>query len=127
MATDKNDHQNGNECDGKNGGEGHGECFCPGERARVFLSTREGGTSCPPALREEKQAERDEDDQERKENRRAYLLRPANENGFPIFVRNFGARLGCRCHTLRQVAIAVFNHDDGGVDKDTNGERQTAE
>ncbi len=30
-------------------------------------------------------------------------------------------------HALRQVAVAVFHHDDGGVDQDTNGERQTAE
>ena len=62
-----------------------------------------------------------------KEDRRANLFRAAHQNASssPSSVTLLPMR--CSRHALRQVAVAVFHHDDGGIDQDADGQRQSAQ
>src|ERR1700757_3353029 len=117
-TADENKHEGRNEGDRQNGGERHGKRLGPGKGTKhsSFLS-----------FEEENGQERNKNDEKGEKDGRTNLLGGAFENGFSLFFRHFGSGLRRRGHALRQVAVAVFHHDNTGIDKDADGERQATQ
>ena len=112
VAAEEDGHERGDERDGEQRGEDEREGFGPGERAEHSALLR---------LKQEDGEEGDDDDDERVKEGRANLLRGADEDGAALLLVHW------RTAALGEVAVAVLDHDDGGVNEHADGEGESAE
>src|SRR2546423_10877246 len=118
MAAKKYDHKYGNQRDRKDRGESDRERLGPRQ-----------GTKHTALLRfeEEHGQEGNKNNQQRKENRGAYLLRRAHEDTAPFSSGQLSPVLFSCGDVFRQMPITVFYHHDSCIDENSDSERQPAE
>ena len=109
----KTEHEHGNECDREKRGKAHREGFRPGQRPEHTAFLR---------FQQEHWQERNDDNDEREENRRAYLLRRIEQDTAALHFVNRPVFL-----SFREMAVPVLDHDDGGVHEHSDGKGKSAQ